>query len=306
LTQAEQHRIFEKSSQRKIILSTNIAETSLTIPGIRFVIDSGFVRLSLYSPQTRTKRLPIQPHSQSSARQRQGRAGRVSEGVCIRLYSEVDFNNRLPYTPPEIQRSNLADVILRMLAFKLGHIESFPFIEPPQERFIKAGYQLLRELGAINEHHQLTPMGHQLANLPIDPTVGRIILEAKNKGVLGIVLVIAAALSIQDPRERPFDEQAKADASHKRFIHPESDFLTLWTIWQAYHDECEALSQRGLRKFCKSHYLSYIRMREWMDVYDQLKQALKDLHISVNEVVSLDALIISIGVGATASFLDLR
>lgn len=284
LSQSEQHRIFEKTNARKIILATNIAETSLTITGIRYVIDAGWVRMSRYSPQTRTKRLPIEVNAQSSARQRQGRAGRVSEGVCIRLYSEAEFYERPLYPQPEIQRANLADVILRMVAFKLGNISTFPFIEPPQERAIQAGYQLLRELGAIDDAKELTEIGQKLARLPVDPTVARILLEAKKYGVLEVVVVIAAALSIQDPRERPFDEQAKADASHKRFLHPDSDFLTLWNIWQAYHGVCEKMSQRALRKFCKAHYLSYLRMREWMDIHDQLRQALKDLNIFISSV----------------------
>lgn len=279
LSQIEQHRIFAPTQSRKIILATNIAETSLTIPGIRYVIDTGLVRISRYSPHTRTQRLPIEPHSQSSAKQRQGRAGRVAEGICIRLYDEKDLLARDEYTEPEIRRCNLAEVILRMIAFRLGDIESFPFLEPPEERAVKAGYKLLKDLGALDGVGTLTPIGEQLARLPVDPTVGRMLIEARKEHATTEVLIIAAALSIQDPRERPFEFQDKADACHRRFIHPESDFLTLLNIWKAYHGACEKMSQRVLRRFCKEHYLSYIRMREWRDVHQQLALALKDLNL---------------------------
>jgi ATP-dependent helicase HrpA len=276
LTNAEQQRVFATTQARKIVLSTNIAETSLTIPGIRFVIDTGLARFSRYVPQSRTRRLPIEPVSQSSADQRKGRCGRVSDGVCIRLYSEQDFNDRPRFTQPEIQRSNLADVILRMKAFGLGDIEEFPFLNAPPTKGIRAGYALLHELGAIDDGGVLTDLGRELAHLPVDPTVGRMILQARNEKALREVLIIAAALSIQDPRERPLDEQQKADAAHRRFTQPDSDFLALLAIWEAYHDEFEAMTLGKLRKFCTAHYLSFMRMREWRDVHAQLEDTLRE------------------------------
>ncbi|MBI4621876.1 MAG: ATP-dependent RNA helicase HrpA [Verrucomicrobia bacterium] len=295
LSNAEQQRVFAPAPRRKIVLATNIAETSLTIPGIRFVVDTGLARFSRYSPQARTRRLPIEEISQSSADQRKGRSGRVAEGVCIRLYSEKDFLERPRFTQPEIQRANLADVILRMNAFRLGDIEQFPFLNLPAAKSIRAGYALLEELGAIEggpgapraaessdppgaEHpvHQLTPLGRELARLPVDPTVGRMILQARAEKALREVLIIAAGLSIQDPRERPLDKQQQADAAHRRFAHPDSDFLTLLNIWDAYHDEFETMSQAKLRRFCRDHFLSYTRMREWRDVYAQLLDVLQE------------------------------
>jgi len=276
LTNAEQQRVFAPTQSRKIVLATNIAETSLTIPGIRFVIDTGLARFSRYTPQSRTRRLPVEPVSQSSADQRKGRCGRVSDGVCIRLYSEQDFNERPRFTQPEIQRSNLADVILRMKAFGLGDIEEFPFLNAPPAKGIRAGYALLHELGAIDDGGVLTDLGRELAHLPVDPTVGRMILQARNEHALREVLIIAAALSIQDPRERPLDQQQKADTAHRRFTHPDSDFLTLLSIWETYHDEFEAMTLGKLRKFCTAHFLSFMRMREWRDVYAQLEDTLRE------------------------------
>ena len=276
LTNAEQQRVFAATQARKIVLATNIAETSLTIPGIRFVIDTGLARFSRYTPQSRTRRLPVEPVSQSSADQRKGRCGRVSDGVCIRLYSEQDFNDRPRFTQPEIQRSNLADVILRMKAFGLGDIEEFPFLNAPPIKGIRAGYALLHELGAIDGGGVLTDLGRELAHLPVDPTVGRMILQARTEKALREVLIIAAALSIQDPRERPLDQQQKADTAHRRFTHPDSDFLTLLSIWETYHDEFEAMTLGKLRKFCTAHFLSFMRMREWRDVYAQLEDTLRE------------------------------
>ncbi len=300
LTNAEQQRVFAPSPKRKVVVATNIAETSLTIPGIRFVVDSGLARVSRYTPQSRTRRLPIEPVAQSSADQRKGRCGRVSDGVCIRLFSEQDFNDRPRFAQPEIQRSNLADVILRMKAFGLGDIEEFPFLNAPPARGIRAGYALLEELGALArggarppgapvedretagpavppcQEYQLTDLGRELAQLPVDPTVGRMILQARTEGALREALVIAAALSIQDPRERPLDAQAKADAAHRRFTHPDSDFLTLLAIWEAYHDEFERMTLGKLRKFCTAHFLSFLRMREWRDVHAQLEDLFRE------------------------------
>lgn len=276
LTNAEQQRVFAPTQARKIVLATNIAETSLTIPGIRFVVDTGLARISRYAPQSRTRRLPVEPVSQSSADQRKGRCGRVSDGVCVRLYAEQDYLDRPRFTQPEIQRSNLADVILRMKAFGLGDIEEFPFLNAPPAKGIRAGYALLHELGAIDDAGVLTDLGRELAHLPVDPTVGRMILQARTEKALREVLIIAAALSIQDPRERPMDAQQKADAAHRRFTQPDSDFLTLLSIWEAYHDEFETMTLGKLRKFCTSHYLSFMRMREWRDVHGQLEDTLRD------------------------------
>jgi ATP-dependent helicase HrpA len=291
LSNAEQQRVFAPTPHRKIVLATNIAETSLTIPGIRFVVDTGLARISRYSPQARTRRLPIEPIAQSSADQRKGRAGRVADGVCIRLYSESDYLDRPRFTQPEIQRANLADVILRLKAFGLGDIERFPFINMPAAKSIRAGYALLEELGALTSAsdlstlnpqpstpapRDLTPIGRELARLPVDPTVGRMILQARHERALREVLIIAAGLSIQDPRERPLDKQAQADAAHRRFRHPDSDFLTLLNIWETYHDEFENLSQAKLRRFCRDHFLSYTRMREWRDIHAQLLETLRD------------------------------
>jgi len=278
LSAGDQQRVFAPSSRRKIVVATNIAETSLTIPGIRYVIDAGLARISRYNPRTRIKRLPIEPVSQSSANQRKGRAGRVEEGVCIRLYAEEDFNARPLFTQPEIQRANLAEVILRMKAFHLGDIETFPFVQPPSPAAIANGYILLQELGALDEQRALTRLGEDLARLPIDPTLGRMLLQSQHEHATAELLIIAAGLSIQDPRERPLDQKDAAAAAHKQFSDPQSDFLALLNIWNAVHDEWDRLRTQGQRrKFCKQRFLSYVRMREWQDVYSQLHDALEDL-----------------------------
>ncbi|MBM3846042.1 MAG: ATP-dependent RNA helicase HrpA, partial [Verrucomicrobia bacterium] len=227
LSGSDQQRAFQPSTLRKIVLATNIAETSITLPGVRFVIDSGMARISRYNPRTRVKRLPVEPVSQSSANQRKGRAGRVAQGICIRLYSEEDYQSRPEFTQPEIQRANLAEVILRMKAAGLGEIETFPFLEPPTPAAIRGGYDLLRELGALDDQRQLTPLGQDLARLPVDPTIGRIVLQSSKENVLEDVLIISAGLSIQDPRERPFEAAAAASNAHRQFQHSASDFLTL-------------------------------------------------------------------------------
>jgi ATP-dependent helicase HrpA len=278
LSAGDQQRVFAPSPRRKIVIATNIAETSLTIPGIRYVIDAGLARISRYNPRTRVRRLPIEPVSQSSANQRKGRAGRVQAGVCIRLYSEEDFNARPPFTQPEIQRANLAEVILRMKAFHLGDIETFPFVQPPTPGAIANGYALLQELGALDEKRTLTPLGQDLARLPIDPTLGRMLLQSQREHATRELLIIAAGLSIQDPRERPLDQKDAATAAHKQFTDPQSDFLSLLNIWNAVHEEWDRLRTQGQRrKFCKQRFLSYLRMREWQDVYSQLHDALEDL-----------------------------
>jgi len=276
LSNADQQQIFAQLPRRKIVLATNIAETSLTIPGIRFVIDTGLARISRYNPRARTKRLPIEKVSQSSANQRAGRCGRVQDGICIRLYSEADFDKRPEFSTPEIQRSNLAEVILKMMASRLGEIESFPFIDPPSIAAIRSGFALLEELGAIDSEHRLTKLGSKLAKLPIDPTAGRMLLQAEKEGVVEQVLVITSALTIPDPRERPLGKEEQARIAQSEFIHKQSDFLTLLNIWEALHSRSDRISQSKLRKFCRNHYISYLRIREWRDVKDQLAQALRE------------------------------
>jgi ATP-dependent helicase HrpA len=278
LSSGDQQKVFAPSARRKVIIATNIAETSLTIPGIRYVIDAGLARISRYNPRNRTRRLPVEPVSQSSANQRKGRAGRVQDGVCIRLYSEEDFNGRPAFTQPEIQRSNLAEVILRMKAFYLGDIETFPFVQPPTPAAISSGYALLQELGALDDKRALTALGRDLARLPIDPTIGRMLLQSQREHATQELLIIASGLSIQDPRERPSDQKEAAAAAHRKFNDAKSDFLTLLNIWNAVHDQWEQLrTQNQRRKFCKQQFLSYLRMREWQDLYTQLHNALEDL-----------------------------
>jgi ATP-dependent helicase HrpA len=275
MASAEQQRIFSPGRKRRVVIATNVAETSITIPRIRYVVDAGLARISRYNPRTRTKRLPVEAVSQSSANQRAGRAGRVQDGICIRLYSQEDFEKRDRFTMPEIQRANLAEVILRMKAFKLGEIEDFPFINPPVSASIRAGYDLLHELGSLNETHELTPLGRELARLPLDPTFGRMLLQARIEKALPELLIIAAGLSIPDPRERPEEKRELANAAHKAFAAPESDFLTLLKIWNACPDST-GKSRNALRKFCKSNFLSFTRMQEWRDVWNQLCDCFRD------------------------------
>jgi len=273
---AEQQRIFAPEQRRRVIVATNIAETSLTLPRIRYVIDAGLTRMSRYNPRTRTKRLPVEPISQSSANQRTGRAGRVQDGICIRLYDQEDFEKRPRFTQPEIQRANLAEVILRMKAFRLGEIETFPFLNPPQSAAIYAGYALLHELGALNETNELTPLGRELARLPVDPTLGRMLLQARAEKALPEMLIIAAGLSVPDPRERPEEQREAAVAAHRTFADPDSDFLTLLNIWRASPELGTKASGNTLRRFCKTNFLSPSRMREWRDIYRQLADAVEE------------------------------
>ncbi|EDY22045.1 helicase-associated domain protein [Chthoniobacter flavus Ellin428] len=273
---AEQQRIFAPSPRRRVIVATNIAETSLTLPRIRYVVDAGLSRMSRYNPRTRTKRLPVEDVSQSSANQRAGRAGRVQDGTCIRLYAEDDFSARPRFTQPEIQRANLAEVILRMKAFRLGDIETFPFINPPVSAAIRAGYQLLHELGALNDSNELTSLGRELARLPIDPTLGRMLLQAREEKVLPEMLIIAAGLSVPDPRERPEEAKEAAATAHKAFADPDSDFLSLLNIWRAAPDAEGRGSGNALRRFCKASFLSLSRMREWRDIHRQLADAMDE------------------------------
>ena len=270
----EQERIFSPGPRRRVIVATNIAETSLTLPRIRYVIDAGLARLSRYNPRTRTKRLPVEPISQSSAQQRAGRAGRLSDGICIRLYEEEDLAKRPRFTQPEIQRANLAEVILRMKAFHLGEIETFPFLNPPGPAAIRAGYALLHELGALSETEELTPLGAELARLPIDPTLGRMLLQARKETALPEMLIIAAGLSVPDPRERPEEQKEAAASAHKAFADPDSDFLTLVNIWRAAPPLEPRPSANALRRFCKANFLSLTRVREWRDIYRQLAEAM--------------------------------
>ena len=232
LSASDQQRIFQRGDRRRIVLSTNVAETSLTVPGIRYVVDTGMARISRYNARTHTHRLPIEPVSQSSADQRKGRCGRLEGGICIRLYGEEDFESRPRFTSPELQRANLADVILRMLAHRIGDVRTFPFLDPPREQAIQGGIRQLQELGALDQRQQLTRLGRRMARMPIAPTVARMVLQADQEGVLEEVLVVAAAISVQDPRERPMELKAQADEMHRRFVHPESDFLTLTNIWK--------------------------------------------------------------------------
>lgn len=278
LTAAEQRRVFTPSRRRRVVIATNVAETSITIPGISYVIDPGLARVNRYNPRTHTQRLPIESISRSSAEQRKGRCGRTSTGVCIRLYSKEDFAARPKYTAPEIQRSDLADVILRMIDLQLGKIEEFPFVDSPNAQAINNGYLQLKELGALDDQYKLTPLGRTMARMPIAPTVSRMILQARAEGALPEVLVIAAAISIQDPRERPLDRRSEADIVHRQFLDPNSDFLTLLNIWKRYHANFKQLkTQNQMRKFCRANFLSYTRMREWRDIHTQLIEVLSPL-----------------------------
>ncbi len=295
LSAGEQNKIFQPHTGRRIVLATNVAETSLTVPGIKYVIDPGTARISRYSYRTKVQRLPIEPVSQASANQRKGRCGRVQEGICIRLYSEEDFNSRPEFTDPEILRTNLASVILQMTALGLGDIEAFPFVEAPDKRNILDGVRLLEELGAINSNakdpkKRLTAVGKQLARLPIDPRLARMVLEAPRFGCLKEVMIIAAALSIQDPRERPSDKQQSADDKHRRFYHEDSDFLTFVNLWNHIQKQQKALSGNQFRRQCKDDYLNYLRVREWQDVYFQIHQSMREMEFKLNsEPGSYDA-----------------
>jgi ATP-dependent helicase HrpA len=270
LSAAEQDRVFKPGPQRRIVLATNVAETSLTVPRIRYVIDTGSARVKRYSPRTQLERLHIEPISQAAADQRKGRCGRVGPGVCYRLYDEDDYAQRPRYTDPEILRSSLAGVILRMLALKLGDPAEFPFVEAPGERAIADGYRRLAELGAIDEERRLTEIGRTLARLPIDVALGRMLVEARSRGALRELLILAAFLSIQDPRERPADARAQADAAHAQFADPKSDFLGVLRLWTAYSQAHADLTQSKLRDWCHAHFLSFLRMREWRELHRQL------------------------------------
>ncbi len=290
LSAAEQHRVFQPHRTCRIVLATNVAETSLTVPGIRYVIDSGTARISRYSRRLKVQRLPIEPVSQASATQRAGRCGRTSDGICIRLYSVQDFQSRPEFTEPEIVRTHLASVILQMMALNLGEVATFGFIDPPDRRQISDGVALLRELGGLEEHPEepptlrLTRIGRTLVQLPLDPRLARMVVAAKENGCLHEVLVIVAALSIQDPRERPTDAEAAADAQHARFASLDSDFLSFLNLWRHLDEQQEALSSNQFRKLCKTEYLHYLRVREWQDLHSQLRRITRDLRMAPNTV----------------------
>lgn len=308
LSAAEQHRVFSShpSTIRRVVLATNVAETSLTVPGIRYVVDTGVARISRYSLRTKVQRLPIEPISQASANQRSGRCGRVAEGIAIRLYSEEDFEGRPEFTDPEILRTNLASVILQMTSLGLGDIARFPFVEPPDKRNVRAGVDLLEELGAMQpqgptpldvrpsadqrrrggrpqDGPRLTQLGRRLARLPIDPRLGRMILEAERLGCVREVVVIAAALSLQDPRERPAEQQAQADQQHARFKDETSDFLTWLNLWRHVKQQQRELSSSAFRRMCKREHLNYLRIREWQDFESQLRQVCKEMKVDVGQ-----------------------
>ena len=283
LSASEQNRAFQSHPGRRIVLATNVAETSLTVPGIRYVIDTGLARISRYSHRSKVQRLPIEKISQASAAQRAGRCGRLSAGICIRLYDEHDFKSRSEFTDPEILRTNLAAVILQMCALRLGEVTEFPFIDPPDRRLINDGFKLLFELGAVDAKHQITSCGKQLARLPIDPRLGRMILAAQNEGALNEVLIIASALAIQDPRERPLDKQQASDEKHRRFRDPDSDFVSLLNLWTYYHEQARHLSKSKLRQLCRNEFLSYLRMREWHDLHQQLHALVTEMGFRPNQ-----------------------
>lgn len=293
LSAQEQNKIFHPSGLNRIVLATNVAETSLTVPGIKYVIDPGTARISRYSYRTKVQRLPIEPISQASANQRKGRCGRVSEGICIRLYSEDDFNNRPEFTDPEILRTNLASVILQMTALGLDDIEAFPFVDAPDKRHIQDGIKLLEELGAFewagstsspNTHsgRRLSPLGKQLAQLPVDPRLAKMLLSAVNLGAVHEVMIVVAALSIQDPRERPQEKQQASDEKHRRFVDKKSDFLAFLNLWHYIQEQQKALSKNQFRRQCQKDYLNYLRIREWQDIYHQIRLTVREMGLPIN------------------------
>ncbi|MFJ4899477.1 MULTISPECIES: ATP-dependent RNA helicase HrpA [unclassified Streptomyces] len=293
LSHAEQHRVFQRHTGRRVVLATNVAETSLTVPGIKYVIDPGNARISRYSHRTKVQRLPIERISQASANQRKGRCGRTSDGICIRLYSEDDFVTRPEFTDPEILRTNLASVILQMTAAGLGDIEKFPFIDPPDHRNIRDGVQLLQELGALEQEEkssgegkkgqQLTPLGRKLSQLPVDPRLARMVIEAERNGCVREVMVIAAALSIQDPRERPSEKQTQADQQHARFKDETSDFLAFLNLWRYIREQQKERGSSSFRRMCKQEYLNFLRIREWQDIYAQLRTVAKQMGLEIDD-----------------------
>ena len=283
LSAVEQNRVFQPRGRPRIVLATNVAETSLTVPGIRYVIDPGIARISRYSPRSKIQRLPVEKISQASANQRAGRCGRVTAGVCVRLYAEEDFRSRPPFTDPEILRTHLAAVILQMSALNLGRPEDFPFVDPPDSRQINDGFRLLFELQAVDERRRITDLGRQLAKLPVDPRLGRMLLAAQRESCLREVLVMVAALAIQDPRERPLERQQAADEKHRRFRDEHSDFLALLKLWDYYHEQSRQLSKNQLRNLCQADFLSFVRMREWHDLHQELLGRVTEMGMRLND-----------------------
>lgn len=286
LSSSEQDRVFSPAGRRRIVLATNVAETSLTVPGIRYVVDSGLARISRYSYRSKIQRLQVEPISRASAWQRRGRCGREAEGICIRLYDEADHDARPEYTDPEIRRTNLASVILQMETLGLGDIGEFPFLDPPDARFINDGYRLLRELGAVNEARQVTPLGRRLARLPVDPRLARMLLAAGEQGCLREMLVIASGLSIRDPRERPVDAAGSADERHAAFRDARSDFLSLVKLWDTWQARRKHDSGSAQRRWCRDNFISFLRLREWQDVHRQLVGIVHEMRLKENEVAA--------------------
>ncbi|HEY7641859.1 MAG TPA: ATP-dependent RNA helicase HrpA [Steroidobacteraceae bacterium] len=284
LSTRDQELIFEKHGARRVVLATNVAETSLTVPGMRHVVDSGLARISRYSVRGKVQRLPIEPISQASAEQRKGRAGRESPGICIRLYAEDDFAARAAFTPPEVLRTNLASVILQMAALELGEPQDFPFVDPPDTRLINDGYKLLQELKAVDEARTVTSLGRQISTLPLDPRLARMLLAASHHRCVAEMLILTSFLAAQDPRERPAEAQAEADAKHAAFADPRSDFIAVLNLWQAFVEQSGALSGNQLRKWCRENFLSFIRMREWQELQRQLGEIAAELQLRPNQV----------------------
>ncbi len=282
----QQNLVFAPHTRQRIVLATNVAESSLTVPGIRAVVDTGTARISRYSPRSKVQRLPIESVSQASADQRKGRCGRIGPGICIRLYGEDDYLARDKYTTPEIRRTNLASVILQTLALKLGDIEEFPFLDPPRADAVRDGYRTLFELGAIDRHRKLTPLGRQLSRWPVDPRVGRMILAADERNCLEEMLIIASGLEVQDPRERPAEKAEQADQCHAQLADPSSDFFSIVKLWDFYHHLKKTLSKNQLRKACHQNFLSYNRLREWADIYRQLRQLVEESGASSTRAVT--------------------
>lgn len=283
LSNKEQNRVFQPHTGQRIVLATNVAETSLTVPGIGYVIDPGLARISRYSPRSKVQRLPVEAISQASANQRKGRCGRVAEGFCIRLYAQEDFDQRPEFTDAEILRTNLAAVILQMLHLRLGEVERFPFIDPPDRRAIKDGFELLHELGAVDARRRITALGRQIARFPVDPRIGRMVLAASHFGSLQEVLIIASALTIQDPRERPLDKQQAADEKHRAYQDEHSDFIALLNLWRTMEAQRQELSQNQFKRYCRTQFLSFLRILEWRDVHRQLLLVCKEMGLKINQ-----------------------
>ena len=286
LSAKDQERIFATHTGRRVVLSTNVAETSLTVPGIRFVIDSGLARISRYSVRGKVQRLPIEHISKASADQRKGRCGREADGICIRLYSEEEFNRSEDFTPPEVLRTNLASVILRMAALGLGEPENFPFLDPPDTRLVNDGVRLLQELKAMDDERRVTSLGAKIAGLPVDPRLGRMLLAASHHNCVTEMLVITSFLEAQDPRERPSDAQQASAEKHALFADARSDFITVLNLWKSFREQAAALSGSQLRKWCREHYLSFVRMREWQELHSQLSQSVRELELRPNSTAA--------------------